>query len=400
MFLPAGMFILGWLFGIYYHKYSTFIKVNFERKIALVEPTFKRAAEQGNISVAEVLLSGKKPLFAPLNTTVPIELNTTEVALLHPLDQFLLQHRFRDAFRIYLDEEDPDIREGYAQKLEHFLSNELKTKFEKAEKFVQTYLKEVPTSTIRFQLIEHYLQRQMYHEAITQQLRVDEFFTSESNLTASKKRLQVMSSKYIKELKVSRLYNILISFLEDMVNRRPLDTFFKYELAELYALLNKKEEVTPMLEELLEDEFYGSKAKLLIENLASSGGKGIIDYKYTIPLTKQGEHYIVPTYIEGKLYHLMVDTGASSVFVSSNKLGELKLLQENYPVNTAGGKITAKLYNAKSLTMGPVTLENIEVVAAPYDHKKADGLLGMNFFKQFIFFLDQDKSLLYLNPKE
>jgi hypothetical protein len=394
MFLPLVMFSLGWFLGIYYYKYSTALKQNFETKIAQVKPTFERMKEEGNATISTLLFPPHNPLVTPRK-----EQNTTVPRLLSPLEQALKQQRFRDALNIYVEEESIEVKIAHKERLETFLIELLQSDFQKAQKFIAIYLKEIPSNGLRVKLVDTYAKRGLFRQAITEQLKLDEFLVSEANLTESKKRVQTLSNKYIRSLKEAKLYTILIGFLEEMIHQRPLDTFFKYELAELYALLNKKEELIPLLDELVTDELYGEKAKLLIENLASSK-QGIREYKYTIPLTKHKEHYIVPTYIEGRLYRLIVDTGASSLFLDNDKLGNFKLLRENFPINTAGGGVVAKLYEAKSVTMGPITLEKIEVVAAPFKRDYADGLLGMNFFKQFVFFLDQDRALLYLNPKE
>ncbi len=125
------------------------------------------------------------------------------------------------------------------------------------------------------------------------------------------------------------------------------------------------------------------------------------EYQYRIPLEKVGEHFILEVEVNRQPITLLLDTGATLTMINENILNSsLHTLKEHIVLNTAGGEIHAKLQEANTFTVGEIELENFQIVSSKFKQKKADGLLGMNFLKKFKFKIDQEKSILYLSPKE
>ncbi|NMP15615.1 retropepsin-like aspartic protease [Thalassotalea sp. Y01] len=125
-----------------------------------------------------------------------------------------------------------------------------------------------------------------------------------------------------------------------------------------------------------------------------------------IPLIKDGDHMLVNArFNQGRYGRLMIDTGASLTVISERLLNELSA-QENYDVHrtmtirTASGEEQAYSIIIKQFTIDAWTVENLEVVIMPLESMdSADGLLGMNFLKQFTFNIDQQERLLFLQEK-
>jgi clan AA aspartic protease (TIGR02281 family) len=98
-------------------------------------------------------------------------------------------------------------------------------------------------------------------------------------------------------------------------------------------------------------------------------------------------------------FDLMLDTGATYIFIDEDKASGLKVIHNNLTLRTAGNTIQASLCRASVFQVGNIQLQNMDVTVAPFKRDKIDGLLGMNFFKQFSFYIDQEESILYLNKK-
>lgn len=92
---------------------------------------------------------------------------------------------------------------------------------------------------------------------------------------------------------------------------------------------------------------------------------------------RQG-HYRFEGYINGVKVRFMIDTGASDVAVP-NPLARQLNLTRYYPVqlNTANGQAQGHLTRLRTLTIGPIHLQNVRAVIMPGDGGKTV-LLGMN----------------------
>ncbi len=148
----------------------------------------------------------------------------------------------------------------------------------------------------------------------------------------------------------------------------------------------------------IEDNNYKEKAQILLQLIKEKIDKKT-EYLHQIPLKKVGDHFTIEVSINNESFTLLLDTGATLTMVNENKISLLHIIKENITLNTAGGIITAQLQEADIFSVGEIKLENFQIVTSSFEQKNADGLLGMNFFKQFKFKIDQEKAILYLSKK-
>ena len=168
-------------------------------------------------------------------------------------------------------------------------------------------------------------------------------------------------------------------------------------LAEIYANLNQYEKSQKLLEEIKYSTTYATKVEMLLRDIEKRKRERE-QYSYQIPLEKNASHFIVNLMINNTPLRLLLDTGATYTFIDEEKAPSLNILGE-VQLNTAGGEITAQLCKADRLVLESIVLRDFEVTVAPFKHENADGLLGMNFFEQFKFMIDQELSILYLSDK-
>jgi clan AA aspartic protease (TIGR02281 family) len=99
---------------------------------------------------------------------------------------------------------------------------------------------------------------------------------------------------------------------------------------------------------------------------------------------------------------LLIDTGASVTAISKQYFDNLSnRYKVNYigrfSIGTAGGSIMASMYQFRELTINHVTVQDLPVVILPMQGiENADGLLGMNFLREFDFKIDQRQSVMFI----
>ncbi len=308
---------------------------------------------------------------------------------------FLQQHKFYDAFSYYLDN-----NSIYNQKiLENYLVQLTKINPSLALKYIEVFLDDVPKSMVWKVRISTYIKQGNLVKAISLIQSAKENYMSEKEDIWLTKQLKEVAIRHINELTNTKAYANLIAFLEEMISYDSEDTYYSYELAKMYMKLNKSQEAIALLEELKYDEVYEENIEKMLSTLTEVNESDDNGYKYAIPLQKHGMHYSVNVSLDGYPFRLLLDTGASFIFMDDEKASMLKVVRDNMLLKTAGNDIEAKLCMAESMKVGDLELNNIKVTIAPFKRNNADGLLGMNFFKQFKFFIDQDTNMLYLDPK-
>lgn len=155
------------------------------------------------------------------------------------------------------------------------------------------------------------------------------------------------------------------------------------------------------LEPLAFDSIYGRHIGKVLDKIAllEQGGKVIL-------LKPVGAHYIVEGKInDNKSVSLMLDTGASLSVLSREAFSRM---QSHSPafikkilVNTAGGEVTADLYEFDSFQLDDYQLKNFVFAVLDYNSgSNTDGLLGMNYLNNFDFKIDQEKNRLLLSPQQ
>lgn len=93
------------------------------------------------------------------------------------------------------------------------------------------------------------------------------------------------------------------------------------------------------------------------------------------------DHYFTPGHINGRMVNFMVDTGASAIAMNHEEADRLGIDWRNgqrFMAGTAGGDTPSYAVTLDSVTVGGITLYNVEaaVIVADTDN---DILLGMTF---------------------
>jgi predicted aspartyl protease len=68
-------------------------------------------------------------------------------------------------------------------------------------------------------------------------------------------------------------------------------------------------------------------------------------------------------------------------------------------LSTAGGLVTASIYQAQSLSIQGYLVKDFLFAVSPHVGANNDGLLGMNYLRAFEFTIDQANNRLMLNNK-
>jgi aspartyl protease family protein len=96
-------------------------------------------------------------------------------------------------------------------------------------------------------------------------------------------------------------------------------------------------------------------------------------------------HFVVKTQVNGIALSMLVDTGASTVVlkpVDAQRLGiEVDRLRYSVPVQTANGTTFAAHVRIRTLSLGPINLNDVEALVAKPGALK-DNLLGMSFLSR------------------
>jgi len=154
------------------------------------------------------------------------------------------------------------------------------------------------------------------------------------------------------------------------------------------------------IEPLLTQPNYKIKAQALLAKIETALRK-----PQSIPLSRQGEHFIVQANINNTFsVSLMLDTGASISLLSEPAFEALSQYSEvayikDVNLNTAGGVVTASIYQVAEFAIQGYSVSDFVFAVSPYISAGNDGLLGMNFLKAFDFHIDQSNSFLILKNK-
>ncbi|HEY3433872.1 MAG TPA: TIGR02281 family clan AA aspartic protease [Rhodocyclaceae bacterium] len=113
-----------------------------------------------------------------------------------------------------------------------------------------------------------------------------------------------------------------------------------------------------------------------------------------IPRSRDG-HYYLKGAINGQPLIFMVDTGASSVAVSTEFARQAKLPQ-GYPLNfsTANGTTRGELVSGQAVEAGGLTVSNIDVGVGIRMEKPDMALLGQSFLRHVDVLQSDDRLIL------
>ncbi len=123
---------------------------------------------------------------------------------------------------------------------------------------------------------------------------------------------------------------------------------------------------------------------------------------------RRGEHHLVNATLEGPngeklILRMMVDTGASLIVLPSSTgkiLGLDKSVLESRELQTANGKVKARIARLKTLQLGSLSLNGVETAVVADEDLGGTALLGMNVLSRYLFILDDEHNQLVLIPDQ
>lgn len=192
----------------------------------------------------------------------------------------------------------------------------------------------------------------------------------------------------------------LVEFIDQVILLDPDYINLQWLLALAHFQLGENELARSILPLLLEHPNFKVKAEALLAEIDAS-----LVEPDSIALSRQGEHFIVDASINNRVdVSLLLDTGASISLLSLSAFEVLTQYSEatylrDVVMNTAGGDITASLYQVSEIAVDDYVVKDFVFAVSNFVSEKNDGLLGMNFLKEFDFHLDQKNSTLSLKRK-
>ncbi|MEX2962038.1 retroviral-like aspartic protease family protein [Microbulbifer sp. TYP-18] len=197
------------------------------------------------------------------------------------------------------------------------------------------------------------------------------------------------------------LWPQMLEFYEELALLDPNDYSYLYRQAEIHYLLNDYPRSLELLDYLLGDLAWGKVAQQLKTKISSK-----LKAKEGIDLRKVNGHFIVSGVLGGRhKVELLIDTGATISVISSQFFQQLNA---NYQpeflsktvMNTANGQVVVPVYRFDQFSIDGRVINDIEfaVMSLP-GVEESQGLLGMNYLKNFRFNIDQENSLLFLDLK-
>ena len=217
---------------------------------------------------------------------------------------------------------------------------------------------------------------------------------------ALKERLHSLITSHSGDLAAQQRWNELLALRQRLAVLDPNNAHHHYQLAELQLQLRLYDEALYSLYFILQDAVMGAKAQALEQRIKAQLrlAQGV-----TVPLTVAGAHHVVEASLQNQDLRLLLDTGASITTLTPNAARRLNIdyaQSQSIKLATAGGLVVAPLIEVSGFAVGDVKVEQLQVAVLPlFGAGDFDGLLGMNFLRQFANSIDQQAGLLYLGEK-
>ena len=384
------------LIGWYLHGYSSDDTVLKTEKVV----TMPGLASEFPAKADKEQSPGEKS--EPSAAELPVQAVLAEASSSETMPAFealLKRHLFEGAMQRYADADEEDIA-GYQKSLLAYFQTRAKSlPDETIEEIVQFLEIEPENRTIHYMLISLYLQQKEYLRAIDEIRTMKEDYLDERDDKKLEALLKTAADDYIDLLKKRKDNETLLSFLEQMREYDRFRSYYTLQLSRRYFELQQYGRSRELLREIEEDAIYGKEAQNILAKIEKLEEQAK-EYEYAIQLQRRGEHFIATVRVNNMTtLDLLLDTGASYTLIDKGSLPSLTVLKKNMTLHTAGGEITADLCQAENFTLQDIELHHFKVMSTSFDQGEIDGLLGMNFFKRFKFFLDQKEAILHLSKK-
>lgn len=279
--------------------------------------------------------------------------------------------------------------------------------------FLQDYLKRHPQD-MDFLLIEAHLkvQTSLLSDAIAHYYDLLRNPLTPAQKSEIEQQIEQLSTNTIEQLKRNYSWDVLAMFVEPLLQLEPNNRLYILSLSKAYAELYQEGLMENVLASLdFDDPDAQNIRKIILAQQITPHNDGVSDLDINettadlgrpIPLIQFGDQYVVEAVLSSNPVALLIDTGASVTAVSKEYFDNLSnRYKVNYlgrfSIGTAGGSIMASMYQFRELTIQHVTVQNLPVVILPMQSiNNADGLLGMNFLREFDFKIDQRQSVIFI----
>jgi clan AA aspartic protease (TIGR02281 family) len=225
-------------------------------------------------------------------------------------------------------------------------------------------------------------------------------------------QIKTLSSHSIEQLTRTYSWDVLAMFIEPLLQLAPNNRLYILSLAKAYAELYQEALMENVLASLpFDDPSAEAIRQILISQHIPDTNNELpeqnnddegVDIGRAITLKKYADQYVIDGSLSGNPVSLLIDTGASVTAVSKQYFNNLSNRYKvnhlgRFSIGTAAGSIMASMYQFSELTIGHVTVKNLPVVVLPMgEFASADGLLGMNFLREFDFKIDQQNSQIII----
>jgi len=279
--------------------------------------------------------------------------------------------------------------------------------------FLQGYLKQYPQD-MDFLLLEAKLKvaTTLLSDAIAHYYDLLRKPMTRAQHDEIEQQIEQLSQNTIKQLRRNYSWDILAVFVEPLLQLEPSNRLYILSLAKAYAELFQ----VGLMENVLASLDFDDPDAQSIRNIIAAqqitladdelddqdASKTAANRGRPVPLKKFGDQYVVAATLSSNPVALLIDTGASVTAISKQYFDNLSNRYKTnflgrFSISTAGGIIMARMYQFQELSINHVTVQNLPVVILPMQSiNNADGLLGMNFLREFDFKIDQRQSLMFI----
>lgn len=279
--------------------------------------------------------------------------------------------------------------------------------------FLQRYLKQYPQD-MDFLLLEAKVKVEttLLSDAIAHYYDLLRNPMTDAQQSEIELQIEQLSKNTIEQLRRNYSWDILAMFVEPLLQLAPNNRLYILSLAMAYAELFQEGLMENVLASLdFEDPDAQRVRKILVAQQITQVDDEVDDFETDdvianqgrpIPLKQFGDQYVVEAELSNNPVALLIDTGASVTAISKQYFDTLSNRYKinyigSFSIGTAGGSIMARMYQFRELTINHVTVQNLPVVILPMQGiKNADGLLGMNFLREFDFKIDQQQSVMFI----
>lgn len=275
------------------------------------------------------------------------------------------------------------------------------SEFNKAEDSFNVYLYFQPNDLDFLYLrVESQLQQKLYLEAITHAYEIQHHVFDETKQQGVILYARKLVQQQIDVFVDNNLWLELISFIEQVSVLDPEDLNLQWVFAQTQYHIGEYNFAKSAVEPLLSQPNFKVKAEALLSEINLALRK-----PESIQLKRSGEHFIVQGTMNNIFnVSLMLDTGASISLLSEQAFEQLNQYAavdyiKQVELNTAGGSITASIYQVAEFEIQGYVLEDFIFAVSAFSTGDNDGLLGMNYLSAFDFHIDQANDLLLLKNK-